>query len=144
MRGMFLALILTGLFILGLSECTITDLSYAQSQTNQTDYEFMDRRGELRLVRRDNDLYVENLEGGESRRVTFTPNVKEEGKFSKDGRYIVYLTSGPDAKRYEAGAHGYRADFYAEKFYFQPIDGDDKEKTEITFMEFLDLWISER
>jgi Tol biopolymer transport system component len=60
---------------------------------NQVGYEkFFDSQGDERLIEKNNDLYLEKIDGSESRRITNTPKIKERtAYFSKNGRYIVYF-----------------------------------------------------
>lgn len=61
-------------------------------------YQFMDRKGEVRIVEKDNDLYLEtfdvktnDFDPSKSRRITFTPKDYEmSAHFSKNGKYILY------------------------------------------------------
>lgn len=85
------AYLLLGASLLGsafLGGCATT------SGTMQKDvgYEqFYDSQGDYKLVGKNNDIYLEKLDGSESRQVTHTPNVKERaGYFTKTGNYIIY------------------------------------------------------
>jgi hypothetical protein len=94
-------------------------------------YSVIDKWKDLQLVKRGGDVYIEKSDGSVLRRVTSDPNV-EGGIFSQDGKYIVYLTSGPNARRYTSEA----VDVYAEHFYIQPVEGDEYTRQEITFEEY--------
>lgn len=91
----------------------------------------LDRYGELRLIKRGTDIFLESDDGCTRRRVTSDPYV-EGGSFTKDGKNIVYLTSGPQAKRYVSDI----IDVYADAFFLQPVQGDEGKSREITFEEY--------
>lgn len=111
MRRCFSALAL-GLGLMGLAGCATTSLSEGY---------FFQQRGEYQLVNRNNDLYLERLDGKESRRLTNTPeNVEFKARFVADGEYIIYLEF---ARRFPVEAH---------KAFIIPADGDDSERKEIT------------
>ena len=80
MRNIFIFLLLS-VFLTG---CATTPYQ-------RLGYEFIDRRGDLRLVKRDNDLYLEKFDGSESKRVTYAPDTCEHKVcFSKNGKFILY------------------------------------------------------
>lgn len=98
--------------------------------------EAMDRRGDLRLVSRDNDLYVERANGSQSRRVTNTPGIIEIGaKFSADGQSIVYSTT---TSRYDKAVTAMVKDalITGDHFYIQPVKEDDAARTETSSEEY--------
>ncbi|MEI8349381.1 MAG: hypothetical protein WCI77_04420 [Candidatus Omnitrophota bacterium] len=80
----FLLLVISGLS--GLAEhATISIVS------GEADYELLDTHGEYRLVEKNNDIWMEKLDGRETKQITRTPSIRETfAIFSKDGQYIVY------------------------------------------------------
>ena len=106
--------------VLALGGCATTG-SYAQSESN-VDYEkFLDSYGDYKLVRRNNDIWMEKLDGSESRQITHTPNTKETGAFfSKDRGYIAFSL-----------------DYLDGPFYLVKSDADDKSKKEISKNEYI-------
>jgi len=111
--------ILVGLGLLGLTGCKSVPVSKSQ---NEIGYEgFYDSYGNYRLVRRNNDIWMEKLDGSESRRITNTPAILErKAYFSKDGNYIIYL-DGTIA--------------YGEGAYLVKTKEDDSAKVRITEYE---------
>ena len=96
----------------------------------------MDRKGDLRLVNRDDDLYIERSDGSQSRRATNTPDVIELGaKFSANGQSIVYSTT---ASRYDKTVTTMIKDALVtgDHFYIQPVAQDDTARTEISSEEY--------
>ena len=67
----------------------------SENYVSNVDYEeFYDASGEHKLVRRNNDIWMENLDGSESRQLTNTPAVKEWiAEFILEGRYVLYSTT---------------------------------------------------
>ncbi|MBN3039211.1 MAG: hypothetical protein JW869_07350 [Candidatus Omnitrophica bacterium] len=63
-----------------------------ENEEKKLGYLFLDIREDIgaRLIRMDNDLYVENIKTAEKHPITFSPQVKKDGFFSKDGNLIVY------------------------------------------------------
>lgn len=78
-----------GLSMLGMSGCAST-----QGYVSNVDHQkFYDSYGEYKLVRRNNDIWMEKLDGGEGKRVTNTPEIEEgSAYFVSDGNYIAYRT----------------------------------------------------
>ena len=109
--------------LMGLGGCATTG-----SVTGGVNYGFMDRKGEERLVKKNNDLYIENLDRNEGRRITNTPDIEEwRAFFSKDGKQILYSTEV---------SHFFGLDY---NHYRQPVNGDDSQRIEIDFKELLNL-----
>lgn len=79
---------------------TMGSVMFSLAIDEAPEFAFFDRLGELRLVSREKDLYVEKLDGSEKRRLTSTSLVVErDAFFSKGGIYVVYET---DESRYYA------------------------------------------
>jgi|GEM_PF-3342676 hypothetical protein len=89
------ACLVVGLGLMGLAGCATTG-SAVQNTQNEIGYEkFYDAHGDYKLVGRNNDIYLEKLDGSESKRITHTPNTLEMGaNFVADGKYIVYTEEG--------------------------------------------------
>lgn len=122
--------LLVGLGLLGMTGCATTG-EYATNNSSEIGYEkFFDSYGDYRLVRRNNDVWIEKLDGSESRQITHTPNVKEErADFSKDNNYILYLEY--HYRDGEGRDHG--------KAYRTKRNSDDSTKQEIGGSEYMDL-----
>ena len=75
------------LSMLGMSGCAST-----QGYVSNVDYEkFYDSFGEYKLVGRNNDIYLEKLDGSESKQVTHSPKLVEEfADFIDDGKYVHF------------------------------------------------------
>jgi hypothetical protein len=100
-----------GIGLMGLAGCATTGMSEGY---------FYQQNGEYQLVSRNNDLYLEKLDGKEGRRLTNTPeNAEFKVRFVADGKYIIYLEL---ARRFPLESH---------KAYIIPTDGDDSERKEI-------------
>lgn len=123
MTNIFLLLIIPAL--LGISGCATT--GYATGGRNEIEYEkFHDSYGDQKIVSRNNDLYVEDLDGKNSRRITHTPSVKERyATFSKDMNYIVYTED--------------YGSFDKRRHYLIKADSDDSERREISFDELFEF-----
>lgn len=114
---------LTGL--IGLGGCATTG-SAVQNTQSEIGYEkFYDSYGDYKIVGRDNDIYLEKLDGSESRRITNTSSIKEDfAIFSKDGNYIAYHEN-------------------TDRHYIIRSNTDDRERKEISFDEISNI-IEER
>lgn len=76
-----LCIVLLGL-VSGCATVPVSNIGYEK---------FYDSYGDHKLVGRNNDIYLEKLDGSESRQITHTPNNKERlAWFTKSGDYIVY------------------------------------------------------
>lgn len=82
--------------------------------------------GEHKIITKNNDLYIEKIDGSESRRLTHTPELIEGGRFVSGGKYFVYN----EIKSY-LDTH--------PKYYIMPTDGDDSQRKEISLQEFENL-----
>ena len=78
------------------------------------------QQGEYQIITRNDDLYLEKLDGSESRQLTHTPNYPEwDARFVGNGEYIVYgETNGSSI---DTG-----------RLYIIPANGDDSERKEIS------------
>lgn len=78
---------------------------------------FRDAYNGKQIISEGYDLYI--IEGGNKRRVTNTPDIKETGAFfTKDGTFIIYVTTDEN--------------FMTAKYSIQPSDKDDNYKEEIS------------
>jgi hypothetical protein len=83
---LFLSFLLAGL-VFGLTGCA----SLKSPERNHIGDTFIATNGkDSKLVRRNNDLYVEKLDGSNSKRITVTPAVFENATFSSNGKNVVY------------------------------------------------------
>ena len=110
---------------LGLGGCATGGAGYVQSNVG---YEkFCDSKGEYRLVSKNNDVYLEKLDGTESRQITHTPKIQETtANFSKNGKSILYV---------EELSAGLLAGVYW-KDYVVESDKDDSSRREISASEY--------
>lgn len=93
---------------------------------------FYDTNGEYRLVGRNNDVWIEKIDGSEKRQITHTPSVREdEAYFVMGSKYIVF------------GKINY-SQAYLSKVYLVAFDKDDTAKKEITMQEAKSLVNSSR
>ena len=78
------------LVCLALGGCATT--GYATGGRNEIGYEkFHDSYGDQKIVSRNNDLYLEKLDGSESRKLTNTPDLLELWpRFIENGKKIIY------------------------------------------------------
>lgn len=83
-----ISLLLIIIFLVGLSGCATA----GSTMRKDVGYEqFYDSQGDYHLVGKSNDVYIEKLDGSESRQITHTPNMKERyAYFTKSGEYILY------------------------------------------------------
>lgn len=96
-------------------------------------YIFFDRIGEMKLVSRENDLYIEKVDGSDKRKITSTSEIFErDAFFSKDGRYVLYETD--ESKYLMKGV----ADIKYSRF-LQPVDENDSKKIEIDEFMYRDF-----
>jgi hypothetical protein len=114
---------LVGLALLGASGCATTGYTGGK----RVNYEFCDKYGEYKLVKKNNDLYIEKLDGSESRRITNTPNIREgTARFISEGKYIIYS----EVPKIGWGITG---------SYIIPRNSNDKDRKEISRDEFFAL-----
>jgi len=107
-----------------LAGCATTG-NYAEdnSQRNFGYDSFDDMKGDYKLVGRNKDIYLEKLDGSESRQITHTPLVKETSAFSAEGNYIIVM------ENYE-NQHDRRNPH--QKFFLIKRDTDDSTRKEIS------------
>jgi hypothetical protein len=94
---------------------------------------FYDRYGDLMLVGRDNDIYIDKIDGSESRKVTSTPDLIELDAFlGLGGRYVLYKTE----KKVSVfdKTHDYQFEYFMQK-----IDDTDLKKTRINDLVYRDI-----
>ena len=121
-------LILAGITLLG---STLGITGCATTPYNRLGYKFIGRNEDSKLVRRNNDLYIEKINGSDSRRITNTPETCEDlACFSKNGEYILYA-------HYIITYIPLKSNYYI--YYYQPTDGDDSQRTEVDASEFYSL-----
>jgi hypothetical protein len=109
-------------------KCAIAGDNEAKNKTVGADYEYLDSRGDYRLIEKNKDVYIEKLDGSEGRQITHTPDIEESGaQFSKDGKYIIF-TVRADPK-----------EAYSFKCYLIKRDSDDSTRKEISRVEALNL-----
>lgn len=106
---------------LALNGCATT------SGVNQSniDYDLQDtsKDGDYKLIRKDNDIFLEKIDGSESRQITHTPYIREYPNFTKNEKYIVYFEEGQRHK-------------YDFKYFIVPIEKDDSSRKEISELEW--------
>jgi hypothetical protein len=112
--------------VLGTSGCATTSEMYNTEKSTNIDYSCLDLRGEYKLTMRDNDVYLEKIDGSEKRQITHTPEIKEHNAvFSGDGNYIIFI------ERYQ-NPKGEDPIF---KYFLTKKDSDDSTKKEISINE---------
>ena len=93
-------------------------------------YAFMDKSGDMKIVLKKGDLYIERLDGSGSRKITHTPNIAEKkAYFSKDGKYVCYISLKEEVSDWR------KPDNYT--WYIQSIEEDDSQRREVSEAEFL-------
>ena len=121
-----ISLILVSLALLGsalsLTGCATT--GYANGAKSGVSYDkYHDSYGEYRIVSRNNDLYVEKLDGSEKRKITNTPHLREFcAHFARKGDFIVYGEA--------VGLYG------LAKYYKVKLNGENPVKIEISLEEY--------
>ena len=94
---------------------------------------FYDRYGDMMLVGRDNDIYIDKIDGTDSRKVTSTPDLIElDAFFGLGGRYVVYKTE----KKISVFD---KTHDYVYEYFMQKIDDTDMKKTKINDLVYRDL-----
>lgn len=108
--------------LIGLAGCATT----SELANNNIGYEeFFDSYGDYKLVGRNNDVYMEKLDGSESKKITHTPGIKEgDAFFVEKGKYIVYF----EWRRTPS--------FGDNKRYIQKTEGSWEERREINGAEY--------
>ena len=126
-RMLFLVILLTGTLFM-------VDWVIARSAVSEEGKTyFFDRLGDLMLVGREDQLYIQRIDGSNRRKITSTLDViKLDAFFGYGGRYVMYKTvkkkSGFDKKRN-----------YEHKYYMQLIDDNDLKKKEIDVFIYRDF-----
>lgn len=117
------ASLIIGAGLIGLSGCATVG-----AVESRLDYDrFYDTNGEYRLVGRNNDVWIEKIDGTEKRQITHTPKVQESiAFFAYDNKYIACSEYG----------------WGASKMFIVPINKDDNESKEIPQSEFESLYFS--
>jgi hypothetical protein len=126
--SIFPILILLGLAALcGLGSGCATTGDYSPSEQREIGYEkFFDSYGEYRLVKKNNDVWKEKLDGSESTQITHTPNVSEDrADFFANGTYVGYA---------EEVSHPYHLDFF-----LVPSKSDDSQRKKVSVREYINL-----
>ncbi|MFA6281102.1 MAG: hypothetical protein WCY05_01205 [Candidatus Omnitrophota bacterium] len=111
------------------SYAAVEDVSSLYSK-NEVGYDkFFDVQDEYRLVLKDNDLYVFDMNGMDKRRITHNPKInKQEASFSKDRSFILYVE--------EAQGSGTSKEL---KYYRVEFTGDDNSRILISSDEYAAL-----
>lgn len=105
--------------LMGLAGCATTSEFAVHNEPN---YRFLDSYKGYRLVERNNDIYLEKLDGSESRRITNTPNINERyATISKEGEYIAYEED--------------RGGYYNAQYYLIKFNSDDSIRKRISLEE---------
>lgn len=94
---------------------------------DEVDYDkFFSLQDNYKLVMKDNDLYVYNIDGTNKRRITHSPKFnKPMASFAKDRSYIIY------AQYSQEGANGGELKYYRVKF-----EEDDNRRSPILKEEY--------
>ena len=101
---------------------------YAQNSQSEIGYEkFYDSYGDYKLVKKNNDVWKEKLDGSESTQITHTPNVTEDrADFFSNGEYIGYAE-----KIYSPSFH--------LDFFLVSSKSDDSQRKKVSVMEYINL-----
>ncbi|MDD5195045.1 MAG: hypothetical protein PHQ96_05155 [Candidatus Omnitrophica bacterium] len=71
------------------------------AQNNHIGDTFIATNGrDYKIIRRNNDLYIEKLDGSDAKRITLTPAIYESAQFSSNGKNIIYTESSPEKPIY--------------------------------------------
>lgn len=113
------------IFIIILSGLTSTAIA-------QLGYVFYDRIGEMKLVGRENSLYIATIDGTEHRKISikYSPKIKD-AFFSYDGLYVIYKTIHS-----EKMFMGVKIIEY--KYFRQLVDATDERRVEIDEFVYID------
>jgi len=96
-------------------------------------YYLYDRIGDLLLISKDKDIYIQSLDGTREFRLTKTrTDFERDAFFSKDGRFVLYEL---DKSRYFP--NGEIVEFEVEHF-LQPSDRDDSARQSIDVVLYKD------
>ncbi|MFH1061721.1 MAG: hypothetical protein V1747_02385 [Candidatus Omnitrophota bacterium] len=97
--------------------------SAAKKELRRADDKIFTRYGELELVRKNNDLYLQKPDGSHNIRLTFTPQIKENSAFiASSSGYLIYSAFENPGK--------------PEKYYMQNMDIGISSRKKITEQEF--------
>ena len=94
---------------------------------------FYDRVGELMLVGKGKDIYVERLDTGVSRKVTNTPDIRELDAFFAQGGAIIVYKAEQKKSAFD------RSSSYEYNLFMQPTDKNDLKKRAIDYFLYRDL-----
>ena len=116
---------LLGLVILALSGCATT----SEPGNNDPNQETLLRsEGEYKMVERTNDIWIEKLDGTESRQLTHTPEVSECcAMFVGKGKYVMYS---------ETARGGFWQGVITKDNFIIPFDGDDTKRKKVSSDEY--------
>ena len=97
----------------------------AIADNGASEYYLYDRVGDLRLVGKSKDIYLERFTSGEIRKITATPDVYEpDAFFSNDGRYVLYRAENKK-RAFDKTPEP------ASRYFIQPVDDTDLKRKEI-------------
>jgi hypothetical protein len=94
---------------------------------------FYDRIGDLMLVGRGKDLYVERLDTGKSRKVTNTVDIKEIDAFFAHGGDIIVYKAERKVSAFD------KTPSFEYNLFMQSTDKTDLKKTQIDYFLYRDL-----
>jgi len=101
----------------------VAGCSAAKKELRSADDKIFSRYGDLDLVRKNNDLYLQKPDSSHNIRLTFTPQIKENSAFiSSSSGYLVYSAFESPGK--------------PENYYMQNMDIGIKSRKKITAQEF--------
>lgn len=93
-------------------------------------YKFLGMKENKELILKDNDIYLQKIDGTGSKQITHTPQLKEHtAVFSADGNYIIFV------ERYDAP----RGKDPIFEYFVIKSDSDDSTKREITLDEAVQI-----
>jgi len=97
--------------------------SAAKKELRRADDKIFTRYGDLELVRKNNDLYLQKTDSSKPLRLTFTPQIKENSAFiSSSSGYLVYSAFEMPGK--------------SEFYYIQNMDIGIRSRKKINQKEF--------
>lgn len=98
--------------------------AYSAEGEQQGTY-FFDRLGDLVLIGKEKELYIQRIDGSNRKKITSTPDITElDAFFGYGGRYVVYKAEKKKSA-FDKKPH------YKYKYFMQPIDENDLKKREI-------------
>ena len=137
MRNITLILIGLGFLTLLGSGCATAGVN--NKEQSKPNYEFMDAYEEYEIFERNNDLYLEKKDKSEIRRITNTPKIREVSAVTvNDGKDILYSVIEKKMINYAVTdpTRGTIVIIEGDKFYSQPLNGDDNNKEIIDWAKF--------